>query len=184
MQKYNFLGRNASIAEVLLTISLALSVFLMFAIQFYHYSYLFKQITQLPNLTAILMATGVGLMFQLGRFGFAMAGVQEFSSNRQKAGITGMVFSVGLSVFESFEVIHIVNDWIGSGLLRTSCMMIFQAIVWISFVLEIRLAINVSGSNTNKKSDTKVDDSGNVIFSSNGNSKKRSSSRNADTAMS
>lgn len=176
MRKYNFLGREASIAEVLLTISLALSVLLMFTIQYYHYSHLFSDVTQLTKHTAVLMAIGVGLMFQLGRFGFAIAGVQEFSTNRYKAGITGMIFSVGLSVFESFEVIHIVNDWLGSGSLRTSCMMIFQAIVWISFILEIRLAINVSGGNA---SNTVVNEKGDVFFSWNGNGKKRSSSHSS-----
>lgn len=182
MQKYKLLGREASTAEVLLTVSLGLSVILMFTIQFYHYSHLLKQVAQIPKVTAIFMSVGIGLMFQLGRFGFAIAGVQEFSSNRQKAGITGMIFSVGLSVFESFEVIHIVNDWVGAGLLRTSCMMIFQAIVWISFVLEIRLAINVSGnaSNTN----TTVNEKGEVLFSWKGNGEKKSSSRSTGTSVS
>lgn len=169
MQKYKLLGREASTAEVLLTISLALSVILMFTIQFYHYSHLLKQVNQLPNTTAILMAVGIGLMFQLGRFGFAVAGVQEFSTNRQKAGITGMIFSIALSIFESFEVVHIVNDWVGASPLRISCMMILQAIVWISFVLEIRLAINVSDNTVSKSS---VTQSGDVLFSFKGSDKK------------
>lgn len=170
MQKYNLAGGKVSISEICLMVALGISVLLMFLFQFFHYKNLLLQVDELPPYVSIFMALCIGTMFQLTRFGFAMSGVVEFATGRTKAGAVGLLFSIALSVFETFEVIEIARDWIGSGQLQTSFLMIVQAIVWISFFLEIRLAIFLGRSNKKSKS-----------FSSNG-AAKNSRSNNGQPA--
>ena len=132
-------------------VALGISVLLMFLFQFFHYKNLLLQVDQLPNYVSVFMALCIGVMFQLTRFGFAMSGVVEFATGRTKAGSVGLLFSIALSVFETFEVLEIARDWLGDGQLHTSFIMIVLAVVWISFFLEIRLAIFLGNS---KKADS------------------------------
>jgi len=136
----NALSGLVTHAPTFLFVSMLLSFILMFLVQMFYYSNLLMD--AVPMAFAYVMAFAIGLMFQFSRLAFGIAGAAEFSQGNTAKGITGMIFSLGLSIFESFEVSEIAMIWNDN--LYHSSLMILQSIVWLGFLLEIRLAINLS----------------------------------------
>lgn len=123
-----------------------LSFVLMLAIQLFYYTTVFEG--KLPNSAlAYLIAAGIAIMFQSARFSFGIAGAYEFSKGEKSKGTFGLVFSLALTVFESFEGAEMAHIWtIAQPEFENTLNMVVQAILWLGFALEIRLLTTVSTS--------------------------------------
>ena len=80
----------------------------------------------------------------MARLAFGISGAAEFANGRIGRGFAGILFSLALTCFESFEVVGAAKTIAPA--LSGEAAMIFQLVVWLGFVLEIRLAISVSNS--------------------------------------
>lgn len=152
-----------------LFISMILSFVLMFVVQMFYYSQ-FVFAGKMPVAFCWAVGIAIGLMVQLSRLAFGIAGASDFAKGRISRGLSGMLFSLGLAILGSYEVNEIVATWSKSDS-HGSTMLILQSIVWLGFLLEIRIAIAVGGEL--KKQDIEKHD---IIFSSNGTAKSRSKS--------
>jgi len=144
-------------SPLFLLVSMVLSFILMLLVQLFYYSELFKE---LPYSFGLIVGVAIGILTQLARLAFGVSGVAEFAHGKTGRGIASILFSLALTIFESFEVIGVAN--LLSPTLQGEAMMILQLVVWLGFVLEIRLAINVSGaiadtSDSDDKSDGFID---------------------------
>lgn len=154
MFKYKLNGRDVSLAESLLSIGLILAVLVTLILQYYYYHQLFSQVEHLSRPIVVIIAFCFGLIIQFSRLGFVFAGVEEFATGRRKSGYTGFLFSVGLSIYETVEMYFLVSHW-WSGTFLIPAMMAVQFLVWISFILELRWALNVGGKSSNNFSDNR-----------------------------
>lgn len=151
----NALSGLVRTSPMFLLVAMILSFLLMFLVQLFYYSNLFNGF--LPVAFCYIVAVGIGLMVQLSRLALGLAGASEFMQGNTGKGIAGILFSLALSIFEAFEVYEIVSSF--DEKIRYSMMMVLQSIVWLGFILEIRLAINLKSSKketiTFKKSTSK-----------------------------
>lgn len=127
-------------SPMFLLVSMILSFLLMLLVQIFYYSHLFES---LPYSFNFIIGISIGLLTQLARLAFGVSGVAEFAHGRTGRGMASILFSLALTVFESFEVVGVAK--LLSPELANEGMMILQLVVWLAFVLEIRLAINVGG---------------------------------------
>lgn len=163
MFNYKLNGREVSLAETLLSCGLILAVLVTLILQYYYYYQLFEKVEHLSRPVVITIAFCFGLIIQFSRLGFVFAGVEEFATGRKKSGYLGFVFSVALSIYETVEMYYLVRHWWTADYFIPA-MMAVQFLVWISFILELRWALNVGGKSSNS-------------FSSNRNGKVRSESQ-------
>jgi len=142
MQSTNFALKGlVRTSPLFLLVSMILSFVLMLLIQLFYYGELFKD---LPYSFGLIIGVAIGLLTQLARLAFGISGVAEFAHGKMGRGVASILFSLALTIFESFEVVGVANML--SPTLKNEGMMILQLIVWLGFVLEIRLAINVGGA--------------------------------------
>lgn len=129
-----------------LLVSMALSFLIIFSVEFLYYSeYIFAR--KMVNPFNWVLGGAIGLMFQLARFAFGIAGASDFSTGNQKAGLMGMVFSVALAAVGGIEVHLICSNWAnGDPSFYFSSMLGLQSIVWLGLVIEIRIAMTVANS--------------------------------------
>lgn len=158
MFKYKLNGRDVSLAESLLSCGLILAVLVTLILQYYYYHQLFSQVEHLSKPIVIIIAFCFGLIIQFSRLGFVFAGVEEFATGRKRSGYIGFLFSVGLSIYETVEMYFLVSHW-WSGDFFTPAMMAVQFLVWISFILELRWALNVGGKSSGSFSSNRNADS-------------------------
>lgn len=132
-------------APTLLLVSMMLSFVLMLAVQMFYYSTIFE--ARVPSLAlAYSISIGIALMFQSARFSFGIAGAYEFAKGETGKGFFGLLFSLGLTIFESFEVAEMTMVWTRQQPeFRDTLNMVLQAMLWLGFALEIRLLTNVAG---------------------------------------
>lgn len=148
MFNYKLNGRDVSLAESLLSCGLILAVLVTLILQYHYYHDLFGRATNLSKPIVIIVAFCFGLIVQFSRLGFVFAGVEEFATNRKKSGYIGFAFSVGLSIYETVEMYYLVLHWWVDEYFIPA-MMAVQFLVWISFVLELRWALNVGSKSSN-----------------------------------
>ena len=128
----------------LLLISMFLSFILMFLIEVFHYAN--DVINQnAPNYAiAFGMAVGIATMVQFCRVAFGLSGAYEFAKNNIGIGIVGLLFSLILTIWCSYEVTHVARNWAKDNeYLYKQALLVLQFIVWSGFALEIRLAVAV-----------------------------------------
>lgn len=166
MFKYKLNGRDVSLAESLLSCGLVLAVLVTLILQYYYYADLFGKVTHLSKPIVVIVALCFGLIIQFSRLGFVFAGVEEFATGRKRSGYIGFVFSVSLSIYETVEMYYLVLSWWSIDYFIPA-MMAVQFLVWVSFVLELRWALNVGGKTSNS-------------FSYNGNGRSRSKSKTGE----
>lgn len=129
-----------------LLVSMALSFLIIFSVEFLYYSeYIFAK--KMPHPFNWLLGCAIGLMFQLARFAFGIAGAADFSNGNTRSGIAGMIFSVALAVVGAIEVHLITSNWAaGDEAFYFSSMLGLQSIVWLGLVIEIRIAMSVGNA--------------------------------------
>ena len=133
-------------SPMFLFVSMVLSFILMFLVQLFYYStHVFGE--NVPGGFSYIIGFSIGLITQLARLAFGLAGAYDFAKGRVARGLSGMLFSLGLAIFEAFEVAEIATLWGGSSpTLYNSTMLILQSIVWLGLLLEVRLAINLTNT--------------------------------------
>lgn len=130
-------------APLYLLISMGLSFLLMFIVQLFYYAGIFTPL--LPQSAfAYVIGGGIGVMYQAARLSFGLSGAYEFSNGKSSNGIIGILFSFALTFYESYEVTEIAHYWGNEAGSELSILYALQAIVWLGFALEIRLAMNVA----------------------------------------
>jgi hypothetical protein len=149
-------------APTLLLLSMALTFVIMMGVQMFYYTMVLTPRVPYPAI-AYSMAIAIGLVFQLARLSFGVAGAWEFGIGYVGKGMAGLLFSVALTVFESFEIAEMSDVWTRNDAeFRSTLNMILQAVLWLGFGLELRLALNVAGSlkplHTDNRKDTHTDD--------------------------
>ena len=133
-------------APTLLLISMMLSFIIMLAVQLFYYQMVFTDLVPAQGLSYFL-AAAIALMFQAARFSFGIAGAYEFAKGEKSKGAFGLLFSLSLTVFESFEVSEMTAVWLNTNVrLVDTLNMVLQAVLWLGFALEIRLLTNVAGT--------------------------------------
>ena len=169
---------NGLIAQspTLLLVAMGLSFLLMFGVQMFYYSSVFRDVV--PNVGfAFAVGIAIGLFTQLTRLAYGISGAYEFAKGYYAKGTGGLLFSFCVTIFEAFEVQSIAAHWSSKNeSLHDPMLLMFQFLIWTGFCLELRLAMNVSGDNDNTGGNT--NQSVPVTFSKNGTTKKtaRSSS--------
>jgi len=126
-----------------LLFSMVLSFVIMFVVQLFYYAEIFSE--SLPSIAfSYAIGVGMGLMYQLSRLALGLAGAYEFSRGKIGIGIAGLAFSFGLTLFESFEVTEMAVFWSAENpLIYNSISIGLQAVIWLGFVLEVRLALSI-----------------------------------------
>ena len=146
MQNSNF---NATLSGMIgkapefLLFSMVLSFVLMFSVQLFYYATIFDELV--PNMAfSYALGCGIGLMYQLARLSFGLAGAYEFGKGKAWTGIIGLMFSFGLTLFEAFEVQEMALFWSENNeSIYQSIMIGLQAVIWLGLALEIRLALSI-----------------------------------------
>lgn len=133
-------------SPALLLVSMALSFLIMMGVQMFYYATVFS--SKVPyHAIAYTIAIAIGLVFQLARLSFGVAGAWEFASGYVSKGMFGLLFSVALTVFETFEIAEMSDVWTRDDAgFKSTLNMVLQAVLWLGFGLEVRLALNVAGS--------------------------------------
>lgn len=167
----NALSGLVKVSPFFLLVSMVVSFILMFVVQMFYYSELFEA---LPNAFPIVVGVSIGLLTQLARLALGLSGVSEFAKGKTGRGIASILFSLALTIFESYEVIGVAKMF--SEDTSGEAMMILQLVVWLGFVLEIRLAINLGGVLASESDSLPyvVENMGNGKKNLNGNVKKGS----------
>ena len=133
-------------SPMFLLVSMMLSFLIMFGVQMFYYADMIF-LDRVPSPFNWLIGAAIGLMTQLARLAFGIAGASDFARGRVSRGLSGMVFSLGLAIVGAYEVAEIAVMWSkGDQHFYDSCMLVLQLIVWLGFVLEIRMAITVGGA--------------------------------------
>jgi len=161
-------------SPMFLLVSMILSFVIMFGIQLFYYSDMIFQ-TKIPQPFNYIAGASIGLMTQLARLAFGIAGASDFAKGSTAKGLTGMLFSLGLAIVGAYEVAEMAHMWASDADqfdqgFYSSCLLVLELIVWLGFLLEIRIAISVGGELALKE-DTKEDFELEDIFSSNGKGK-------------
>lgn len=146
MQSTNFnsaLSGMINKAPEFLLFSMVLSFVLMFSVQLFYYAKIFEDLV--PNVAfTYAIGMGIGLMYQIARLSFGLAGAYEFSKGKAWTGIVGLMFSFGLTLFEAFEVQEMAAYWsIDNPSIYQSIVIGLQAVIWLGLALEIRLALSI-----------------------------------------
>ncbi len=132
-------------SPILLLVSMLLSFLLVALVQTFYYSNFVLAGKVGTAGIAYAMAIGIALMTQFARVAFGISGAYEFGNGKTGKGILGLLFSLALSVFESFEVGEIAHVWAKDDpSLLFSSVMFLQFLVWVGFSLEIRLALLIA----------------------------------------
>ena len=140
-----------------------LSFILMFKIEvFYSANYLLKDFVPGPAY-AYIIGISVALLIQFCRIAFGVSGAYEFAKGNTGKGIFGMLFSLSLAAWCSYEVNEIALKWAAETGALFSFQLLLQLIVWSGFALEIRLAIAVANTQEDHTEETKVNQTGNII---------------------
>ena len=150
----------------ILLLTMALSFLIMSAVQTFFYQELFTG--KVPNSTiALVIGLCVAVIVQASRFAFGLSGAFEFAYGQMGRGMIGLLFSLGITIFEAYEVHEIATIFSTSspttlGLTTfnednyNASFLILQFICWIGFALEARLAITLSGQfHIHKEENTK-----------------------------
>lgn len=182
-------SKNATLATVaglilkspmFLLVSMILSFVIMFGVQMFYYAD-FIFLDRVPSPFNWIIGCAIGLMTQLARLAFGIAGASDFAKGKTGKGLIGVLFSLGLAIVGAYEVAEIALAWSnGNTDFYNSCLLIMELIVWLGFLLEIRIAISVGGELKEETSDTnQADNSEYVILenkngSSNGIARKKS----------
>ena len=186
-------GKNSTLATVsglilqspmFLLVSMILSFVIMFGVQMFYYADMIF-IDRVPSPFNWIIGCAIGLMTQLARLAFGIAGAADFAKGKISKGLVGMLFSLGLAIVGAYEVAEIALTWSkGNHQFYNSCLLVMELIVWLGFLLEIRIAISVGGElkeieNTSR--DSKAKD---IIheFSTNGKSRSNGSKKPMGTA--
>ncbi len=129
-----------------LLVSMGLSFLIIFSVEFLYYSeYIFAR--KMAHPFNWILGGSIGLMFQLARFAFGIAGASDFSNGNTRSGILGMIFSVALAIVGAIEVHLITSNWAdGDTYFYFSSMLGLQSIVWLGLIIEIRIAMTVANS--------------------------------------
>ena len=133
-------------SPMFLLVSMMLSFIIMFGVQMFYYADMIF-LDKVPSPFNWLIGAAIGLMTQLARLAFGIAGASDFAQGKTSKGLTGLIFSLGLAIVGAYEVAEISAMWAnGDHGFYNSCMLVLQVIVWLGFILEIRMAITVGGS--------------------------------------
>ncbi|MCB0554755.1 MAG: hypothetical protein KDD02_14490 [Phaeodactylibacter sp.] len=134
-------------SPTLLLVSMGLGFLITFFVQAFFYG--FNIFADVVPKAAISLAVGVaiGLLTQITRFSFGISGAHDFAKGRIGKGVFGLFFSVAVTAIESFEMTHVAHAWgAGNPFLEMVINMILQFVIWVSFILEVRLVITVARS--------------------------------------
>lgn len=147
--------------SLLLLVSMFLTFILMFLIEAFHYA---NNVIgeNVPNMAyAYGMGLSIAAIQQLSRISFGISGAYEFAKGNPGKGLLGLLFSLILTVYCSYEVAEIAIVWSGGNeSLLWSAQLVLFFIVWAGFVLEIRLAISISGE---AKEDKAIEQTGTLL---------------------
>lgn len=138
----------------LILVSMFLSFILMFIIETFYYANDILLLKVPSAAYAYIIGIAIAVLVQFCRVAFGVSGAYEFAKGNTGKGIFGMLFSLVLAVWCSYEVSEIAHSWasytdannilqIDPRLLQSSTL-VLQLIVWAGFALEIRLAIAVA----------------------------------------
>lgn len=125
--------------------SMVISFILLMVIQVFFYYYIFDDL--LPG-TAYSIGAGIaiGIMLQGARFAFGIASINDFLNKESFKGFFGLLMSLGLTIFSTYEALEIAAIW-GNSKHEYAIMLILMATVWLGWALEIRLCINITSQN-------------------------------------
>lgn len=126
------------IAPLLLFITAVLSFISMGVFQFNFYQ---EELSESLPTVGLFLAGSIAFITQIARIAFGLAGAHDFMRNENLRGILGLAASFGLTVFESFEASWMAEHWNAGS---SSYVGLLQFIVWIGFILEVRLILMVS----------------------------------------
>lgn len=90
-------------------------------------------------------------LVQSVRFSLGLTGVSEFANNRNLTGFFGLGFSGLITLFETYEMHSIAMHYSKEPAGYYSLVVVLLFIIWIGFVLECRLALNVTSRRKIKK---------------------------------
>jgi len=131
-------------SPTLIMTSMMVSFLTMLIVQiFYHAEYTFGGVSPQPAYS-FLIAFMVAIIFQAARLSFGVSGAYEFATGRVGKGILGLLFSLALTVLESYEVADMAHHLSESTTVKEQSFLIAgMGILWIGLALEVRLAINL-----------------------------------------
>ena len=120
---------NSSPLLIIFVFLLSFSTMGIFQVNYY--SEIFN--TRLPNIGPLL-AVFIALVTQFARLAFGLAGARDISSGKVVTGALGLLASLGVTMFEHWEVARMAEHWATPALLH-----LLQFVVWVAFLAEIRL---------------------------------------------
>ena len=128
----------------LLLVSMILSFVLVAIVQVFYYSnYVFVGKVGTAGI-AFAISCGIAVMVQLTRVAFGITGAFEFANGNAGKGIFGILCSLGLTIWSSFELAEIAAVWAGNDAsLLYSSQLVLLFIAWAGWVLEVRLAVTI-----------------------------------------
>ncbi len=137
--------------QKLLIIAMILSFVSMGVIQVFYYSTVLNG--KFDTGFVYTIAVMIAFIFQLSRIGFGLAAANESFNGRYLNVFFGLLFSLGITILETYEVVEIAAFW-GNKLHSNSLVIMLFGLLWIGFCLEVRLIVNLSGLNKQKSTNT------------------------------
>ena len=144
-------------SPMMLFIAMLLSFILMMAMQIFFYTELFTEPFG-SHTWAMAAAIGIALFFQITRLASGISVGSAFSRGKSMEGMGGLLLSIALAIFESYEVHEVSLIWGKQGYSPTAYMLVLNGILWFGLGLELRFAWSISGMAKEDKTEEEEDD--------------------------
>jgi len=105
---------------------------------------------------AYVVGIGFALIIQGARLGFGLIGIDDFSKKRYARGTIGLLFSLAVTIFETYSASHIAA-WEVFSDFSDSILLLLNFTIWVGFALELRLALSLSGSKMGERENKEED---------------------------
>jgi len=121
-------------------LSLLISMFLAFAAMFI-FQIRFYTDTLTPQLgdLGMVLAVSIAVVTQAARLSFGLSSAKDFLSGKYGSGTLGLLFSVGVTLFEHYECSVIASHYGGSDV--DTWLMLLRFITWSAVAFEIRVIL-------------------------------------------
>ncbi|WP_291728694.1 hypothetical protein [Bernardetia sp.] len=106
---------------------------------------------------AYVVGVGFAVIIQGARLGFGLIGIDDFSKGKYARGTFGLLFSLAVTIFESYSSAHIAS-WEVFTNFSDSILLLLNFTIWVGFALELRLALSLAGSRIGEQDEEKDTD--------------------------